>query len=231
MATTNELAGTRCKWLRWLHRIGYLTTALIGAELLAIGFFATRGWLQEREMSAARIEESRTQEGPLRANGDRFVRGSAVYLFGQLPPVSTLRGDGLRFVAMPSFNRTHFAIAISLPRPDATQAQGVLERFDQQNSYSPLGRRQQFQMPAPAYHSLVTKMDRLTDGWSGEANWCLDGTPTAFERVRGQRVTSGIGNCERHYEQVAALVWNYMRRYAPSDDLPTRADWEPSDKS
>lgn len=230
MATTDELGSRRRKWLHWLHRIGYITTALIVAELLAIAFFATRGWLQEREMRAARIEESRTHEGPLRANGDRFGRGSAVYLFGQLPPLGGLHADGLRFVAMPSFNRTHFAIAISLPKPGAAQAQGVVERFDQQNSYAPLGQRQ-FQMPASAYHSLVAKIDSLADGWRGEANWCLDGTPTAFERVRGQRVTSGIGNCERHYEQVAALVWNYMRRFAPADDLPSRADWEPSGNS
>jgi hypothetical protein len=140
MATTGELGGTRRKWLRSLHRIGYFTTALIAAELLAIAFLATRGWLQEREMRAARIEESRTYEGPLLATGDRFVRGSAIYLFGQLPPLHSLHGDGLRFVA------------------------------------------------------------------------------------------SGIGNCERHYEQLADLVWNYMRRFAPSEDLPTRPDWEPGDK-
>lgn len=130
---------------------------------------------------------------------------------------------------MPSFNRSHFAVAIFMPQPAADDARGVVSRFDSQNSYAPLS-QPQFHMPAAAYRSLVTKMDEPTDGWPGDPGFCLDGTPTAFERVRGRRVTSGIGNCDSRDEQLAGLVWKYMRQFAPGDDLPTRGDWEPSDK-
>src|SRR5262245_25022542 len=108
MASLDESANPR-RWLLWLHRVGYIATALILAELLAIAVFATRAWLQERQFRDAQIEDSRTHDGPLRANDDRLVRGSAIYLLEQLPPLNTLQGEGLRFVAMPSFNRPHFA--------------------------------------------------------------------------------------------------------------------------
>ena len=229
MSTVNEKSEGRGKWLLWLHRIGYVTTALIVVELLWIAFLFTHGWLHEREMRAGQIEATRTHEERLLPNGDRYVQGEAIDLLGKLPALNGFHGDGLRFVAMPSFNRSHFAVAVFMPRPAADQAQGVLLRFDWQNNGAPLGQRQ-FHMPAAAYRSLVTKMDKLTDGWPGNPGLCLDGTPTAFERVRGKRVTSGIGNCDEHYEQVGLLMWNYLRRFAPGDDLPTRGDWEPSDK-
>jgi hypothetical protein len=213
--------------LLWLHRIGYVTTALIVAELLLIAFLATRGWLQEREMQAGQIEASGTHEGKLLPNGDPYVQGEAIDLLEKLPGLNALHGDGLLFVAMPSFNRSHFAVAVSMPRPTADQADGVLLRFDWQNNGALVGQRH-FRMPAPAYRSLVKKMDKLTDGWPGIPGVCADGTPTAFERVRGQSVTSGIGNCDEHYEQIGRLMWDYLRRFAPGDDLPTRGDWEPS---
>jgi hypothetical protein len=224
MATLDEKGIKPRRWLRWVHRVGYVTTLLIAAELLAIAFFGTRRWLENREMRAARIEYSRTHEGPLRADDNGMVHRSATYLLGQLPPLVALHGDGLRFVAMPSFNKAHFAIAISLPKPNASEAGGIVARFDQYNRYAPLGQRR-FRLPASAYRSLTAKLDALTDGWPGKANWCADGTPTAFERVRGTRVTSGIGNCELHYEHVEQLMWNYMQRFAPGDDLPTGGGW------
>jgi hypothetical protein len=91
-----------------------------------------------------------------------------------------------------------------------------------------MGERQ-FHIPAAAYHSLVAELDELSDGWPGDPAIWLDGTPTAFERVRGGHVTSGIGT-NQHYEQMASVVWSYMRRFAPGDDLPPRSDWEPGDK-
>jgi hypothetical protein len=208
-----------------LHRIGYVTTALILAAVLYVAFLTTRGWLKERQLSPVR-EVSRTHEGPFQATRDDMVGTGAAYLFGQLPALEALHGDGVRFVAMPSFNRSHFAVSIDMPTPNSAEAEGVIWRFDSHNNYAPLGHRQ-FHMPAPAYRSLAKKIDTLTDGWTGKADMCLDGTPIAFERARGPRITSGIGNCELHYEQIGQLVWNYLRRFASAEDLPTTGDWEP----
>lgn len=204
--------------------MGYVTTVLILLQLLLIGFLFTRSWLHERQMRAARIEETRTHETPLLPTS---YRRSAIELLNTLPSLKSLRGDGLRFVAMPSFGTYHYAIAISLS-PGATEAQGVLKAFDSR-SWSPVSERtvseRTFAMPAQAYRSLVRKMDKMTDGWPGEATYCLDGSPMAFERVRGQRVTSGIGNCSEHYERLELLMLNYIRRFAPGNDLPTKSDW------
>jgi hypothetical protein len=192
------------------------------------GFFAGRSWLRDRQMFAAVIEASRTHDGPVRADHD-IIRRSAVHLFGQLPALDALHGDGLRFVAMPSFNQAHFAVVIYMPSPGAKDAEGLVSRFDQQNNYAPLGQRQ-FHMTASAYRSLVAKLDRLTDDWSGSPDLCLDGTPIAFERVRGRRITSGVGACGQRYADLALLVSNYLQQFAPSADLPTRGDWEPVPK-
>lgn len=213
----------------WLHRIGYVTTALIVAQLLAIAFYGTRAWLEKRKADAEQIEATRTHEGPLQSMGDRWVRGSAIHLLGKLPPLRQLHGDGIRFVAMPSFNRSHFAVAISLPKSAADEAQGVLMRFDQENDYAPFGERQ-FRIPSSVYRSLVARTDKLTDGWQGYSDYCLDGTPIAFERIRGPRITSGIGNCHQHYEQLGSLMWSHLRKFAPGDDLPDSGDWHESDR-
>jgi hypothetical protein len=219
----------RRRWLTWLHRIGYVTTALIVVQLLAIGYFGTRGWIEDREMRAAKIADTRTHEGPLQPTDDRWVRGSAIHLLGKLPPLGALNGDGIRFVAMPSFNSSHFAVAITLPDPTADEAQGVLSTFAQHDKYAPLGERQ-FRMPATAYRSLAARLDDLTDGWPGHSVVCLDGTPVAFERVRGSRITSGSGNCHSHYDQVSELMLDHLLRFAPGEELPTGGWWHSHDK-
>lgn len=226
MATVDDKSAKPRGWLLWLHRIGYIATALIVAELIAIAYFATRARLEERQIRSAQIEDTRTHEGPLQANSDRLVRGSAVYLLGQMQPLSSLHGDGFRFAAMPSFNRTHFAVVVLMPRSDAAEAEGVLAQFDSQYRYALISKRP-FRMPASAYRSLVARIDKLSDGWPGDSGFWLDGTAAAFERVRGQRVTSGIGN-NPHYEQMANLVWTYVRQFAPGDDLPRKGDWQPT---
>lgn len=226
MGATGERHGKPRRWLLWLQRIGYVTTALVVVVGLTIAFLVTREWLHDRKMVAAAVEESRTQQNPIRTRKDDILRGSAAFLLGKLPSLDALHGDGFRFVAMPSFNRSHFAVAIFMPKPNADAARGVVSLFDGQNDYAPLSQRQ-FQMPAAAYRSLAAKLDAMTDGWPGDSTMNLDGTPAAFERVRGRRVTSGIGNND-HYDRVAKLVWNYLNRFAAGKDLPTRDDWEPS---
>jgi hypothetical protein len=174
-------------------------------------------------LSAKLIERSRTHETPLQEDDEPYVRGSAVELLATLPPLKTLHGDGLRFVAMPSFGTSDYALAVSLPS-GAAYATGVLIVIDKTNESRTAATRQ-FRIPSAAYQRMVADLDRLTDGWPGDDNQCLDGSPAAFERVRGTRVTSGIGNCSQHYDRVKLLVLNAIRRFAPGPDLPTEDDW------
>lgn len=211
------------RWLIWLHRLGYLTTAIVVIELGIVGSVVGRDWLRDRELRDELIDHSRTQETPVRENDGSYVRGSAVKLFAKLPPLQALHGDGLRFVAMPSFGTSDYALAVSLA-PGALYASGVLIVIDKTEG-SRTSSSRGFHMPSPAYQRLVADLDRLTDGWPGDFNGCLDGAPAAFERVRSARITSGVGNCSPHYTRVKLLVLNAIRRFAPGPDLPTEDDW------
>ncbi|MCC2977552.1 hypothetical protein LK533_12810 [Sphingomonas sp. PL-96] len=217
------MAKKTSRWLIWLHRLGYLTTAIIVIEFGIVSSVLGREWLRHRELSANLVERSRTQETPLRKDGEPYVRGPAVELFAKLPPLRTLHGDGLRFVAMPSFGTSDYALAVSLPS-GAPYASGVLIVIDKTNESRTASSRE-FRIPSPVYQRLVADLDRLTDGWPGDDDQCLDGAPAAFERVRGARITSGIGNCSPHYDRVKLLVLNATRRFAPGPDLPTEDDW------
>lgn len=215
--------GKTSRWLIWLHRLGYLTTAIVIIELAFIGYVGGREWLRHREWTAKLIERSRTHETRLQEDDEPYVRGSAVELLATLPPLETLHGDGLRFVAMPSFGISDYALAVSLSS-GAAYATGVLLVIDKTNERRTAATRQ-FRIPSAAYQRLVADLDSLTDGWPGDSNQCLDGSPAAFERVRGARITSGIGNCGPHYARVKLLVLNAIRRFAPGADLPTEDDW------
>lgn len=217
------MANKVSRWLIWLHRLGYLTTAIIVIELGIVGSVLGREWLRNRELHAKLVDNSRTQETPVRVGDDPYVRGSAVKLFAKLPPLRALHGDGLRFVAMPSFGTSDYALTVSLPSgaPYASGTLIVVNKTDEGRTDS----TRTFRVPSPAYQRLVADLDRLTDGWPGDGNQCADGAPAAFERVRAARITSGVGNCSRHYKQVKLLLLNAIRRFAPGPDLPTEDDW------
>jgi hypothetical protein len=213
---------TTLRWCRWLHRIGYVTTALILAQMLVVGFLLSREWLRKRDMRAALVEESRTHETPLLPSSERYERRNAIEVLKTLPPLTSLNSDGVRFAAMPSFGTYYYAIAISLP-PTRLNAEGILKAFDLRSSR--LVSQREFAVPREAYKSLVHAMDTMTDDWPGDTDLCVDGSPMPFERVRGRRVTSGVGNCSEHYARLELLVLTYVRRFAPGPDLPTENDW------
>lgn len=220
------------RWLVWLRRVGYVTTVLIAVQLTFLAFFSVKQWLDRRDMYAQVREESRTHETALLESDDSLVRQSALRSLAALPPLDGLNGDGLRFVALPSFGMNNYALAVFLPR-NAQQAVGVLIVTSNGVKGATTYQRQ-FRMPASAYRTFVTDVDRRTDGWPGDADMCLDGTPAAFERVRGSRVTSGIGNCSPHYKALKAVVLRAVRHFAPDEDLPAGDDWtrmEPAQKA
>lgn len=70
------------------------------------------------------------------------------------------------------------------------------------------------------YIVLPRRPDRLTDGWPGtgpEPYQCYDDRAVTFERARGRRVTSGVGNasCDRHYGRVSQVLDGFVARFAP----------------
>lgn len=212
------------RWLEWLHRIGYVTTALVLVGLIWIGALALANWWRFHQWEVRMIESTRTREAPLSANRDEFVREYLLPRLSDLPSAEALAGNGLRFVAEPSFGTADYALALWLV-PGDDEAKGRLVVVDRTWAEHVTTTRR-FTMPRSAFARLVARFDSLSDGWrDARIGRCLDGTSIAFERVRGARFTSGWGNCGEHYHAIEVLLLDAVRRFAPGDDLPTEDDW------
>lgn len=214
------------KRARWIHQVGYVTTAIVlfGSIVLGWAIFDER---------ARRIDPrfySGTVEHELREEGERWVRGSAIRSLMFVPAAKALGGDGVRLAVMPSFS-DWYAVAISA-RSGSGRATGVIVRL-QQPSYSSddMGTppieisRTSFAIPLDEYREFAAWLDDHVDGYDGGGSVCLDGAPVAFERVVGTRTVSGVGNCEDHYNEIRMRSLAFLKRYVPVATLPADADW------
>jgi hypothetical protein len=207
--------------LRWRHRLGRTFASLLLLGFVVLGGLAAVFWVKDRMFSARMAEQSRTHEGPLAPNGDPHVRGRLIELLATLPSIEHLGTDGLRFVAMPSFGTTEYAVAL-FRRGGAEHATGVLVTLSKAEE---VASERRFTVPANAYAGLTNEIRWLTEDYQGSSVACLDGAPVAFELVRDERITSGAGNCSDHHRHLSLLVLDTVRRFAPGDDLPTEYDW------
>ena len=224
-AVPEQDASQHCRYptrLKWLHRIGYGTTALVAIQILVI--IGTACWLQWEEAHRSRTwwALSKTQEGPVKPDA-RLPNDDMLDYLRRLPPITGLHGNGFRFVVTPSFSQSDYAFTLSFTQ-GAKRAEGVLYIFGTRTPDA-VTQRRAFTVPAWNYRRYAEVMDQLTDGWPGADEGCADGAPVAFERLRGERVTSGRGNCSPHYDRVKRLNLALIRRFAPGPDLPTEHDW------
>ncbi|TWB52241.1 hypothetical protein FBZ92_119104 [Nitrospirillum viridazoti] len=144
-----------------------------------------------------------------------------------LPPLKHLNKDGLRFVAMPSFGVSDYAVALWLPAPDASEAQGLFAAVEKSDTAGVhMGR--EFTIPATEYRTLMSNLDRLIQTGNRDNDLCLDGTGAAFDRFKDGTVISSLGNCSPMFEELKLVVLKAVRRFAPGDDLPTEDDWHRS---
>lgn len=211
------------RWL-WLHRVGYLTTAIVAVELAFIGYLAGAEWLHRYRVETRAIEVSRTHAGPLRTDGTEYARGRAIDFLRPLPSLQSMPGDGLRFVAIPSFGSIDYGVIISRGKTGREKVNAVLIGVGDDPSGS---FERHFTIPQAEYDRFAVQFDALVDGWPGDIYdaGCLDGTITAFERKRGGKVSSGIGNCSPHYQEIRRLMRDIVSRFAPGKDVPTTDAW------
>ena len=157
------------------------------------------------------------------------MRRSALKSLAFVPAANALSGDGLRLAVMPSFS-DWYAVAISA-RPGDERATGIIVRlqqpqFDRGEARSPMKiSRKSFAIPLTDYREFSVWFDQHVEGYDGDGSLCLDGAPMAFERVAGDSIISGVGNCEEHYDEIRMRSLAFLKRYVPVETLPADADW------
>lgn len=217
----------RPRFWKWLHRIGYVCTALVAIELIALAFGLAAMWLGRLHEKAALRADLSTRNGLL--VGSDIVRADAIREFAPLPSPSKLVPDGFRFTAMPQLSRYWYALSL---KDGADRASGMLivteRRQDGTNAtFSTL----QFTLPHSEYTQLMAAIDQLVEGFDGgnPPGHCMDGTEIAFERFRGRHVYSGIGNagCYSHYRKLGEEIRSMLSRHFMLPGPPLMRDWYP----
>ncbi|RIA45611.1 hypothetical protein DFR49_0132 [Hephaestia caeni] len=208
----------RWRWLKYVHWFGYLTSAVVILQLLFLGYIGAAEWMKRE----ARRAETSMQKGPVTERLSNLYGGTTqIALLNQLPPLTAIAPDGLRFVAIPSFGDTYFAV--SLRRTSAGGEGMVAMRprsdSDQYKSFK-------INLSSTRYTKLTSELDALASSWNGESGWWTDGTAVAFERVKDGDVTSGHGNSPLFYDKIGILIFNAIR---PSTPQLARfnSDWHP----
>lgn len=138
-----------------------------------------------------------------------------------------MNGNGLRLVVMPSFSDWY---GLALYRNRQGRGTMLLTRLQQPSfdSEDPLAPIQIAAMTtqSPDYARQLAWFDRWVEqhGQATSAG-CIDGTPTAFERVVGDEITSGLGNCERSYDLLKQRMLALAKQHFPDAPLPAVPDW------
>lgn len=198
--------------VRWLHRLGYLNTLIVFLEMAGGGWITFGAWQRNQQLAAAAREATRTHVGPITPSKDRYGPVTEFVLLAKLPPRSSLTSDSQRFVAMPSFGKRWFATSLS-NQGSVVRGMIVIAKRNADGEISAEVERRQFVMPPAAYAAMMVQVDRLCDGWPGETDFWTDGTPVAFERMRGGNISSGEGNSPKHYGELAMLMRNGLSPY------------------
>ncbi|AYJ87584.1 hypothetical protein D3Y57_18750 [Sphingomonas paeninsulae] len=194
--------------LKYLHWFGYFSTAVVGLQMLFVGYFG----LAELKRRDALRETTLMQQGPaLNRLKNPYYDRSEIDLLNQLPPISALAPDGFRLVVMPSFGDTNFAISLHRT-PEGAEGLMVIKPISGKDVSLQSVR---ITLSSSSYMKLISKLDTLASSWKGAIYGAMDGTGIVFERVKGGSVTSGVGNNPPFYGEVGAVVFDAIRPNTP----------------
>lgn len=212
-------------WLKYVHWFGYFASLIVVMQLLFISYLAGAEWIWRE----ARREETRMQRGPAAERLSGIYDGQTeIALLNQLPSLSALSPDGIRFVARPSFGDTFFAISL---RRTPRGGEGVLLMMSRGTNAGEVSLAQsaQIKLTSKVYRKLTSDLDALASSWKGESSWWSDGTGIVIERVRNGEVTSGFGNSPNYYGKIGALIFEAVR---PTNPQLARfsSDWHPKER-
>jgi hypothetical protein len=184
----------------------WLKRAVIGFGV-AIGLLAALSFgvlLSERHRIA---QFNRTHDNPLEVNDGNLVLAKAHRLMRHVEPFEGT--NSLHFAAMPSFGDRWFAVALW---QSGNLGQGKIAVEDRRSGTVTV---RTLTLPRQDFDRMMSKWDRLTDGYGGEGRSLADGTPLAFERRRGHLFTSGVGNSPCHYDVLGDMSAQVLEQFVP----------------
>lgn len=202
-------------WLRYVHWFGYLASVIVLLELIFLGYLAVAHWQRSEDLR----EDTRMHTGPVENRlADQYCGQDEIALLHRLPPLSALGTDGFRALLAPSFNATHFAIAL---RRTPTGGEGVMiitplatNTHCKPSAENP-AQTIVIKLPLDRYDRLTAQLDQLASSWRGEASHWTDGTGVVFERVRRDGVSSGFGNSPNFYGEIGAVIFDAIEPETP----------------
>lgn len=219
---------TASRWRTYLHRIGYVTTAIVTAQFLFIAYMVVPEWWEQQRMDAAQRENTRTHVGTLAGHREDSAWERTISLFAELPKSTKTARDSFRIVVAPSLSSHWYALAMA---PAGNVKGKIVVDFvtvtdnvcDIRTAATTIHRT--FTLPEPDYRAFASWFDATTDGYAGSSVGVLDGTRVTFERRKAGRITSGSGNAPDHYGAIAARLLALLKPHLTGPDIPTRGSW------
>lgn len=220
---------THRPWLRYVHWFGYLASVIVLLELIFLAYVGVADWKRREDLREATRMHAGSVENRL---ADRYCGQDEIARLRQLPPLSALGTDGFRALLAPSFNDTHFAIAL---RRTPTGGEGVMiitplatDTHCKPSAENP-AQTIVIKLPLDRYDRLTAQLDQLASSWRGEAGGWTDGTGVVFERVRRDGVSSGFGNSPNFYEKIGAVIFDAIEPATPQLSQLDNS-WHPKDR-
>jgi hypothetical protein len=220
--TRSQQASSR--WLKILHRIGYVTTALVAAQLLFLAYMIVPEWWTDLQRDRAQRERTQTHVGRLAQHIDDDGPGETLLLLGALPRNAGVGRDALRIIIKPSLQDRAYVLALDAgpgPTGRATAEMATI-RWDECGGQQV---RRAFTLAPSEYRNFIKWFDQKTENYTGSAEGVLDGTSVAFERRKNGEITSGAGNIPSHYGQLAARLLTLLKPHVSGADIPTDSSW------
>jgi hypothetical protein len=225
----SQSASEATPWQHWARRI----IAIVTLISLAVCIVVVMEWERERPFRSIEITETKTAHGRLKVRSEPGIPGDLESILKQLPSLEQMNGNGLRMIFMPFNGFAHYAITLT-PFAAGKNANAQLFVFER-SSIPPQNKsteevrvlRYDLKIPLSELQVFLKDFDARVDQYRGESDGrdYVDGSPIAFERIRGSQIVSGSGNDQKHYRTLSNQALRLMMRFGPTGVMPTEGDW------